>query len=541
MREGNRTETQVNAMFKILIADDEAITRAGIVQALPWADMCIGEVLQADDGVKALELVREHRPDILLSDIRMPELNGIELAKLAQAVHPDCKMILMSGYTDREYLKSAISLQVVDYVDKPIVREELERACRAAVDRCEREVERRAFGKLSEQAIHLSLSVVNGDAALRLLKPAENAELLNGWLSFGLLSPRVREGGRTVLLQLAPAGDNFDGQRAIAGDNLVKELDRRFRAENIELVIGVKNEELLVLQLFGAAVQEEPIRRIVRASCMQPDAPRYLCATGVQVDNLDAFGSSYVSATVALQRLFFQGYGRHLADTGGVRPVYSASETERQAFAEAVGNRNWPKANNAVVRLAQEIKGCDGTLVNEIKSVFHKWALCLLRHAEASGVYSAEEIREKGKELWDELLATRTLPETEQWLLTKLKEIRESLERFEHDRNALSRIYQCINQTYNDPELSVKQIADYAYLSPAYMCTYFKQKTGKTINHYMTEYRMQKAKEILADSRHNISEIAILTGYRDSNYFSKLFRKSTGLSPSEFRERVIGS
>lgn len=119
--------------MKLLIVDDEVITREGIIQRLPWSDMGIDQIKQADDGINALEIIKTFDPDIILTDVRMPRMNGIDLAFKLKAVCPDYIIIFMSGYSDKEYLLSAIELKAVSYVEKPIRIKELEKAMKNAI------------------------------------------------------------------------------------------------------------------------------------------------------------------------------------------------------------------------------------------------------------------------------------------------------------------------------------------------------------------------------------------------------------------------
>ena len=112
-------------MVKILIVDDESYTREGILDTISWEDLSITEVKEAFDGINALEILENYEPDIILTDVRMPRLNGIELSFKARELYPSCSIIFMSGYSDKEYLKSAIHLKAISYVEKPIYLYEL--------------------------------------------------------------------------------------------------------------------------------------------------------------------------------------------------------------------------------------------------------------------------------------------------------------------------------------------------------------------------------------------------------------------------------
>jgi len=117
---------------KLLLVDDESVTRRGLLRSVPWAALGVSEIREARDGVEALRLTRQFRPDIVVTDVRMPRLNGIELAAEIRKLLPAVKLIFISGYSDKEYLRSAIRLGAVDYVEKPINLEEFTQAIRQA-------------------------------------------------------------------------------------------------------------------------------------------------------------------------------------------------------------------------------------------------------------------------------------------------------------------------------------------------------------------------------------------------------------------------
>ena len=115
----------------ILIAEDEPYTRDLLVHYIPWEQLGISQIWEAGNGQTALDLALQHKPDIVLSDIRMPKLNGIELAKAIRKEDKNCRFIFLSAYTDREYLKSAIQIRVVSYVEKPVNIPEIKQAVEA--------------------------------------------------------------------------------------------------------------------------------------------------------------------------------------------------------------------------------------------------------------------------------------------------------------------------------------------------------------------------------------------------------------------------
>lgn len=111
--------------FSVLVVDDEKMPREILREYLPWEELRVDRIEEAEDGTQALELARQHRPDIVISDVKMPRMNGLELAAAVRELYPDCQFIFLSGYTDKEYLKGAIKLKAASYVEKPIDLEEL--------------------------------------------------------------------------------------------------------------------------------------------------------------------------------------------------------------------------------------------------------------------------------------------------------------------------------------------------------------------------------------------------------------------------------
>lgn len=141
--------------------------------------------------------------------------------------------------------------------------------------------------------------------------------------------------------------------------------------------------------------------------------------------------------------------------------------------------------------------------------------------------------------IWDRILSCYTLSELHTMLLDELHYLDECSTEGLQDSTQVSLMKDCIYKNYANASLSVKEISTYAGLSVAYACTLFKSETGKTLNQYLTEYRMEKAKQFLSDPRIRITDISLRTGYLDGNYFGKSFKKITGLTPSKYREKLL--
>ena len=173
---------------------------------------------------------------------------------------------------------------------------------------------------------------------------------------------------------------------------------------------------------------------------------------------------------------------------------------------------------------------------NQAKDLYYKLFRALDEAARQLKLtqYNAQE------NLIDALEKTFSFNELHQKLSQKTDDFFQTAANTEEENSTIFLIKDYIGQKYMNETLSVKDISEHVFLSTSYVCTFFKNETGQTLNQYLTEYRMEKAKQLLADPRYKISDISSRVGYSDGNYFGKSFKKYTGLSPSEYRDKKEG-
>ena len=146
--------------MRILIADDEELTRKGIISSIDWENLGISQIDSADDGINALSHAQKNAPDILLTDVRMPRMDGIELSKRLRELVSDCPIIFMSGYSDKEYLKAAINLKAVSYVEKPFTPDDITQALTEAVSLVQKQQLQRESNQFFEQEASSKLALM---------------------------------------------------------------------------------------------------------------------------------------------------------------------------------------------------------------------------------------------------------------------------------------------------------------------------------------------------------------------------------------------
>ncbi|SFB51415.1 two-component system, response regulator YesN [Cohnella sp. OV330] len=525
-------------MAKLIIVDDEKSTREGLVQYIPWNSLGIDEVESAGSGPEALAAAARMRPDILLSDIRMPGMNGIEFATRLRLVLPDCKIIFLSGYADKEYLKSAIRLRAVHYLEKPINRPELIRAVRETVDAL-------ALERITAAE---SDAIIREKLALDLIREHTDPAGLAQQIKYAFGEPQP--GGRYVAsilridIQTDGAADiDRHGIDRNYREPIRRAIDEAFGSPLYRHIVGFIDNRHVVIHFCGIGITSRslPPAALGRLKAMIEAAigaeVDLFMGVGGSTDRISEVRASYEHAESALQRRFFTGpnqvaiYEEPAADT----PPYPLDDSRLLPFISSLHAFDTDQALRHLVRLHDEIRLRPDLPVGRVRTFFYGMLLELDAFAAKHSVPLAEP-----NELAYARDAFFRLPDLAAIRSELLRRIEAALSRVQAKNNNGQHVYaimQYIREHYHEDGLSINRMAEHLYLTPTYLCRIFKEKTGKTINRHITEVRIEKAKEYLKDGRVKLSDVSSRVGYQSANHFTKLFKKMTGLNPSEFKER----
>lgn len=524
--------------MRLLIADDENLTREGLFQSIDWASLGISDVLLADDGQNGLALARKSLPDIILTDVRMPRMSGIEMSERIQQLNPDCPIIFMSGYSDKEYLKAAIKLRAVRYVEKPIDVRELTEAIKEAVRSVsEKRRQARTYGLFQKEAA--------SQLALKLTKPGflfPNQEPL---LNYHTLSIGSSTCFSTLILKFHRQLSDFAEADL---SSLLQQLNALVEKRNLHQIHTLKNEAFLIMHIYGnERISSYLVERICkdihgffnqtgkRALQFQPP---YIVA-GKTVTGPEKVSLSYRSAVILLQNAFFYPNGSILIQDGQEPQTNSPKlDAILEQFPASLLSKDAKGACLLARQLYEALLYHRNMLPNQAKDIYYK----LLMHINTA-IYQLKLSGMPGQPAPDSPLELVTrcssLDELSRLLTDRLKAFETLLSYAPSENSTVFLIRDYIEKHFGDNNLSIKEISEHVHLSCSYICTMFKTETGQTLNQYITEYRIEKAKLLLADPRNKITEISSRVGYTDGNYFSKSFKKAVGLSPSEYREREL--
>ncbi len=515
-------------MIKVFLVDDEIAIRESLRNSFPWEEEGFQLVGEAPDGEMALPMIRDLEADVLLTDIRMPFMDGIRLCEEVQRTMPWIERIILSGYDDFSYAQRAISLGVREYLLKPVTSQEL----RQALNRVRQQIEEKRHDR--ERLTALSRRVSSGNHFLRdkLLASlftdegdrADDEALLGQMRSLGV---NLTAGCYAVIdISFDAEGEErtacreaLNGIAEVSGGCVfVCSAPHGARA----LVLGDSHEDT-----------EERAYSFADSAMHLPELiqqRQLLLTIGETVDDFHAIRRSMKSARHIrhLQRAAGQN-GRRIAGANEILGApMSLSETELSPLYERLQQAS---AEDAETILTEYTASMDPALALGYLRVAA--LLAAQRMIHDAGGNPREVLRE------DEITeALRTEGEAGFHCLAGL--LRQAMKyRDESGQGSVSSAVSIarafLGAHFSDPNLMLQDVADTVHMSQSHLSTLFSQETGLTFTRYLTALRIGKAKELLATTRLRTSQIAFDVGYNDAHYFSYLFKKTTGLTPSEFR------
>lgn len=519
--------------MKLLIADDEKLTREGIISSIDWASLGVSDIYQADDGIHGLELAKQIRPDIVLSDVRMPRLDGIEMSLRLRDLFPDINIIFMSGYSDKEYLKAAIKLKAISYVEKPINPDEIREAVLEALKNRQQMKE-----TIDTKLEHLKFA--SSSLATRLIYPgtATDQELS---AEFGKLSFSVSDttAFHTMIF-------SFKKPLSLVSETVTDAFYGKFykllRGYGLSEIHGVKQERFLICHIFGVALPHHTLKALVSSAANMAAVldPGFFIVVGKRVTGASRIYDSYNSAVILLQSCFYHPYGSWFIYENKDPDIRTRTNppVSMESFQDLLNQKN-PKAMESARLFYEALIDSKNMMQSQVKDLYYRMLVCI-REAYR---FLQLPVPEEGTALPNALetvLSCETVFELNSLLVSELTLFFEQAQLPREESSPVTAIKSFIASHYSDESLSIKDISEHVFLSASYICTIFKNETGQTLNQYITGYRIERAKKLLADPRNKVSDISSRVGYSDGNYFGKAFKKIVGLSPTEYRDQVSG-
>lgn len=537
---------------KMLLVDDSEQVRSGMRIGLDWSAHGIDIVGEAEDGAEALALLAELKPDIIISDVLMPHMNGLELTEQALALAPHAKIILLSGYDDFAYVQTAIRHGAFDYLLKPTEVEELLKVVNKAKESMERERSRIRTQEQLQQQLHQSLPVLKerylrslcaGRITLSELRDKHPYIPLS--IASGPIACIVLDVADEALLR--ERGQPYDEQLLLfAFRNMAEELAReRFCAEVLE------SDELQLTLLLSTDAPRPKAAYIEELQALARKIKYYIShyykvpvtlGIGGICDEPARIPEAVQEAALAAQYRLYSGkeaivyYGDIDSRSGQERPAYPYELEKKLGMALKIGDR--AGAEELAAQFLRATPGDSPRAPHLLRSHCLQLAYALLRLKDEWELKAEDGDEEEELSALDaRLRKLKTREQLEAWLVRHVAGLAELVEgKMQQHRGSMIQKAIAFMERHYARDISLAEIAESVFLTPNYFAQLFKERTGDTAINYLQSLRIDKAKQLLRQTDGKLADIAVQIGYTDAKYFGQVFKKIVGLTPLEYRK-----
>lgn len=531
-------------MIKIFLVEDEYVVREGIKNNVDWKGHGYDFVGEAGDGELAFPMIQKLKPDLVITDIRMPFMDGLELSKLIKKEFPWMEIIILSGFEEFEYAKQGIKIGVAQYLTKPIKGDDLLKEVDVVAAKIEekkreklirekykREMEEATLREKSDLFTHL---VIGDKSISELMELSDKLSIDLTAMYYNIVLLTMSAGDKTLaeyssrLLEIEDSIKKLQNKynfilfdRHLEGKALLFKADSVGQIEENEN--GFKNECARLMNNYPGIRYFGGIGECVNRVRSIPEsfkAANHAFAHRYFTSEIGIFTSDVTSITTKKQETFdYQSIDPKQIDRNRITNFLKMGSPDEVAFyveefLEGIGTESLESS------IFRQYIGMD--------CYFSVAAFCESLGYDKSEI-KTPDVFEKGDS------AGNGLKDYLVSIIEKAVELRESRTSSKYGET-VDEVLEYISKNFADEDLSLNQLASYVNVSPNHLSMIFSQETGNTFIKYLTDFRMNKAKEMLKCTNKRGSEIALEVGYKDPHYFSYIFKKTQGMTPTQFRE-----
>lgn len=530
-------------MYNLLVVDDEEIAVKGIIHGIDWSDMPLDRILYAYDVADAMEIIGKEKVHLLLSDIDMPDNNGIGLLKWVRENSPQTETIFLTGYADFSYAQQALHLGSFDYLLKPIDHGDLKATLNKAIAKIQTTEKIAEFQQTYDfyfQQWNKQLPILTErfwQDILNLRIPMTSSHLANAYSLYGI---PLEPASPVQLILLS-----------------VEQWNEELTARDEEIMTyGLKNAaEEFIIKEGGAGQVIQETGGMLFAVLYQPSASEMdqiihnckdfiaLCKTYMRCDI-----SCYIGEPVgvpelhgAAQRLTsmernYLSHGATVITERDYKPE-TASLGIHPSFEDWAILLEMGKRSELLMRLEESFDRMENNPIDSLflEGYYHGLVYTVFHVLQKKSV-SMNEVY-LNNDWRDSTSITKSLQRLRDWAI---RFIEHAVDYLSDNTVNVSPFVQKAIQYMNEhlsEDLCREQIASHVYLNPAYLSRLFKKETGQSLTEYIMEARIAKAKPLLEKTNLKVSDIAMTVGYDNFSHFTKMFKKITGFSPVEYRRK----
>lgn len=503
---------------KVLVIDDEFITRQGIKHMILWEQEGFQIVGEASNGQEGLEMIEKHQPDIVLADIVMPVLDGIDFSMILQERYPDIKLIILSSYDNFEYVRTTLLNGAVDYVLKPTLNPEiLLRALKKAVRsipgfRLERQ----------DEGVSVKIRLERYLTGYQNEIEEEGLKQCFPYMHFRILAADMKKGCRNNRRQM---------------DQLQELLQERFRRDGFEACQMLwLDQEILCCVLNYMKKQEAELLTAIQESTdiAGKIAENQLFVISSPFTELTQIREIYEEKVKPCLGQKFYFHDRNLISQDEYTPC-EITRFHYEQYTEFLKKKQYCQALEFLrdyMKYLAEIRHDEYVTKNLLKNLLYNF----LMEIERYGV-DADSLRGEVFRSIDETDHIEKYRQCCSEIFARLMELAEKIESSSEDDVRIAEIREYINTHYNE-KLDLTDIAREFSFNYHYISSYFNQHIPEGFSGYLNTVRIEKSCALLRETRMPISDISVSVGYSDHGYYCRMFRKLMGQTPSQYRHSI---
>ena len=536
-------------MYKVFLVDDEIIVREGIRNTFPWDQGPYTLAGEAPDGEMALAMIQDIKPDILITDIRMPFMDGLSLSRIVKKTLPWIKIVILSGHDEFEYAREALSMGVEEYLLKPVSVQDMLKA----LDKIAKTIDEE-----KEKLLNIENLKTQIQSSTEILRDKWLSDFINGRIP----PEEAIEQGREFNIDLLARSYitavivivNGEKEEQPGPEKKILQSIMEQYTDSIWFAEKKKHFVLLIKEMTGesiserAAALEESVYAIAQAFKYEVErntGSKVMVGIGFPSERIGQVPSSYQAALKAAE----YGISRGLAQIADSKIADGTADTA--APENDMGAREFPDINGETFLLRlryatkKDISGIIDEYTKTIKNnfdemsayfIFGEFVVAATKIVESLGG-DIKEITpfslEKGKvrnmiSSWDIYIESLSA------LIKAVIEYRDSHTGGRYQA-VIVKTREYIDSNFASGNISLYSTASHVGISPNHLSTVFAQETGEKFIDYLTRIRLEKAKYLLQNTSMKSANIAFETGFNDPHYFSYIFKKNTGLSPRDYR------
>lgn len=520
-------------MYKSLIVDDEKNIRNRLAETFPWSELGFSSVVTAKNGKEALEKIKQNPPDIVLTDIMMPVMNGLELAKEINKTFPQIKVVVLSAYDDFKYAQEAIQYRVKGYLLKPLIKGDFYDLMKQLVDELEKE----------RNADVDNLDYIE-QMLLDLTKGVELEEYQKNWLA----------GYYRIIICAFHGGMNKRESVSRFRQKVKDYLNHFFEGRKVPFLFY--SNHLIILIKWDRPISKLDIHQFVsrfhtylEQAFSKMIQGHFLIGVGNLATTIEGVADSYNQAIYAYSYNFFNTnkkivyyqdleprVERQSEQAVSLKKIYQQEVTNLyQDFVDAILERNNQKVSTLVADYIQLLLRTKGENVAKVRQRCYALVLMITLKLKEKG-YTLPSIIDD--QINQQINQIQSLDELSEYLQDMIQVIATDVEK--HDEKSKNdyviQAKKYVEKHYQE-KITLKEMAEKLYLHQSYFSTIFKNETNQNFINYVNDVRVNKAKELIESTTLTMNEISSKVGFQSHSYFNKVFKKVTGISPLMMRKK----